>query len=90
MGWGHNPPKQPHHAASSCPDRPATCGWPEFDRDAPNPQTLRGALVSGPDEADRFHDRREDYVYTEVTLDYNAGFTGALAGLLQLQLKQHD
>ncbi|XP_011498432.1 PREDICTED: endoglucanase 10-like [Ceratosolen solmsi marchali] len=87
VGWGHNPPTQPHHAASSCPDKPTACGWSEFDRNAPNPQVLYGALVSGPDEADRFHDRREDYVYTEVTLDYNAGFTGALAGLLQLQAK---
>ncbi|XP_060815983.1 endoglucanase E-4-like [Bombus pascuorum] len=87
VGWGRNPPKQPHHAASSCPDRPAVCGWPEFDKDAPNPQILYGALVSGPDEADKFHDHREDYVYTEVTLDYNAGFTSALAGLLQLRVK---
>ncbi|XP_043788423.1 endoglucanase E-4-like [Apis laboriosa] len=87
VGWGRNPPKQPHHAASSCPDRPAICGWSEFDKDAPNPQILYGALVSGPDEADKFHDHREDYVYTEVTLDYNAGFTSALAGLLQLRVK---
>nr|XP_034183519.1 endoglucanase E-4-like isoform X2 [Osmia lignaria] len=87
VGWGRNPPKQPHHAASSCPDRPAVCGWSEFDKDAPNPQILYGALVSGPDEADKFHDHREDYVYTEVTLDYNAGFTSALAGLLQLRVK---
>lgn len=87
VGYGENPPKQPHHAASSCPDRPASCGWPNSDRDAPNPQILYGALVSGPDEADGFQDRREEYIYTEVTLDYNAGFTSTLAGLLQLQLQ---
>ncbi|KAG7197626.1 hypothetical protein KM043_013407 [Ampulex compressa] len=89
VGWGENPPKEPHHAASSCPDRPAPCGWPEFDRNESNPQVLYGALVSGPDEADKYHDHREDYVYTEVTLDYNAGFTSALAGLLQLQVQDH-
>lgn len=87
VGWGVNPPRQPHHAAASCPDRPAPCGWAEFDRRSPNPQVLSGALVSGPDEADKFRDFREDYVYTEVTLDYNAGFTSALAGLLQLLIK---
>ncbi|XP_012224814.1 endoglucanase E-4-like [Linepithema humile] len=87
VGYGKNPPTQPYHAAASCPDRPASCGWPDYGKDAPNPQILYGALVSGPDEADKFQDRREEYIYTEVTLDYNAGFTGALAGLLQLQLK---
>lgn len=87
VGYDKNSPKQPHHAASSCPDRPASCGWQEFSKNAPNPQILYGALVSGPDEVDLFKDCREEYAYTEVTLDYNAGFTSALAGLLQLQLK---
>lgn len=87
VGYGKNSPKQPHHAASSCPNRPAPCGWQEFSKNAPNPQILYGALVSGPDEVDSFKDCREEYAYTEVTLDYNAGFTSVLAGLLQLQLK---
>lgn len=87
VGYGKNPPTQPYHAAASCPNRPAPCGWPDYGKDTPNPQILYGALVSGPDEADQFQDRREEYIYTEVTLDYNAGFTSALAGLLQLQLK---
>ncbi|XP_046610202.1 endoglucanase E-4-like [Neodiprion virginianus] len=90
VGWGLNPPKQAHHAAASCPDRPAPCGWAEFNRTAPNPQILHGALVSGPDEADRFLDFREDYIYTEVTLDYNAGFTSAVAGLAQLLINPHE
>ncbi|KAL2742032.1 endoglucanase E-4-like isoform X2 [Vespula maculifrons] len=88
VGYGYNPPAQPHHAASSCPNKPAPCGWPEFDRQEPNPQILYGALVSGPDEADKFQDHREEYIYTEVTLDYNAGFTSVLAGLLQLRIKK--
>ncbi|KAH0954891.1 hypothetical protein HN011_010820 [Eciton burchellii] len=87
VGYGKDPPEQPHHSAASCPNRPAPCGWPELDRDMSNPQILYGALVSGPDVADQFQDRRDDYIYTDVTLDYNAGFTSALAGLLQLQLK---
>ncbi|KAL6256906.1 hypothetical protein P5V15_011841 [Pogonomyrmex californicus] len=87
IGYGNNPPKQPHHAASSCPNRPAPCGWQEFIKNTPNPHILYGALVSGPDEVDLFKDYRAEYIYTEVTLDYNAGFTSAVAGLLQLQLK---
>ncbi|XP_071443162.1 uncharacterized protein [Hetaerina americana] len=86
VGFGKNPPRQPHHAASSCPDRPSSCGWEAFSRRGPNPQTLRGALVSGPDENDYYEDQREEYVYNEVTLDYNAGFQSAVAGLRQLRL----
>ncbi|KAJ8676432.1 hypothetical protein QAD02_012219 [Eretmocerus hayati] len=88
VGWGNEYPRQPYHAASSCPDKPQTCGWPDFTRDAANPQLLLGALVSGPDENDNFRDKRDEFLYTEVTLDCNAGFTGALAALLQLHLDQ--
>ncbi|XP_029163087.1 endoglucanase 15-like [Nylanderia fulva] len=87
VGYGENSPKQPLHAASSCPDRPAPCGWADFDKNESNPQILYGALVSGPNENDKFHDQREEDLYTEVLINYNAGFTSALVGLLQLQLK---
>ncbi|XP_075218720.1 uncharacterized protein LOC142323236 [Lycorma delicatula] len=87
IGYGKNYPLQPHHAASSCPDRPKKCGWESFSVNAPNPQLLLGALVSGPDENDFYRDLREDYIYNEVTLDYNAGFQSAVAGLLDLQLR---
>jgi endoglucanase len=49
---------------------------------------LNGALVSGPDENDYYEDNREEYVYNEVTLDYNAGFQSAVAGLRQLLLEK--
>lgn len=86
VGYGKNSPKQPLHAASSCPDRPAPCGWADYDKNESNPQILYGALVSGPNENDEFNDHREEDIYTEVLINYNAGFTSALAGLLQLQL----
>jgi hypothetical protein len=35
-------------------------------------------------------DKREEYVYNEVTLDYNAGFQSAVAGLRHLQLEGID
>lgn len=44
--------------------------------------------MSGPDENDNYRDSREEYIYNEVTLDYNAGFQSAVAGLRQLQLLQ--
>lgn len=43
--------------------------------------------MSGPDENDYYEDVREEYIYNEVTLDYNAGFQSAVAGLRYLQLR---
>ena len=43
--------------------------------------TLWGALVGGPDLKDNHVDETKDYIYNEVTDDYNAGFCGDLAGL---------
>lgn len=51
---------------------------------------LNGALVSGPDANDYYEDLREEYIYNEVTLDYNAGFQSAVAGLLYWQIKEED
>ena len=73
VGYGNNPPQFAHHAA-------------------PNGQVLYGALVAGPagkkkDAANpdaTYNDKRNDYITNEVANDYNAGFTGALAGLYQL------
>ncbi|KAJ9511129.1 hypothetical protein QJQ45_013168 [Haematococcus lacustris] len=46
-----------------------------------------GALVGGPGNDDGYADVRNDYIRNEVTLDYNAGFTGALAGLHDSSLR---
>lgn len=83
VGFGQNPPTRPHHRSSSCPNRPEPCGQAAYDNPGPNPQTLYGALVGGPDENDYYEDNRGDYVKNEVATDYNAGFTSALAGLIQ-------
>lgn len=73
-------------ASSSCPSFPAPCGWDQFKSSEPNPQTLYGALVSGPDQNDHYEDVRQEFLYNEVTIDYNAGFQSTVAGLLQNQL----
>ena len=65
---------------SSCPWRPASCGWNDFNSGAPNPHVLQGALVGGPGEWDDYEDRRNDYVKNEVATDYNAAFQSVLAG----------
>lgn len=50
----------------------------------PNPQVLLGALVGGPSSSDGYTDVRSDFKSNEVAVDYQAGFAGALAGLVQL------
>lgn len=89
VGYGENPPTQPRHKASSCPSLPQLCEWRQAVEDKPNPQILYGALVSGPDFNDHFVDYRygnDTKLYTEVNIEYNAGFTGALAGLVELNV----
>ena len=82
VGFGADPPCREHHRASSCPDMPETCGDDDFESPDCNPQVLYGGLVGGPDENDLWQDDRGDYVHNEVALDYNAGFTSAVAYLV--------
>lgn len=83
VGVGKNPPTRPHHRAASCP--PGTSGWVHYESPKPNPHVIAGALVGGPKgPGDDYTDDRKDFQQNEVALDFNAGYTGALAGLLQL------
>ncbi len=79
VGFGTNSPKNEHH-------RGASGVWDGNVANAsPNRHILYGALVGGPESADdaNYKDIRTDYVGNEVALDYNAGFTGALARMYQ-------
>jgi hypothetical protein len=78
VGFGANPPVRPHHRAAS--------GVTDVTDPSPNRHVLYGALVGGPSAPDDFAyvDDRSNYITNEVALDYNAGFTGALAALAQL------
>lgn len=76
VGFGENPPENPHHrTAHGCWSNNLT-GPPETTR-----HTLYGALVGGPNSDDSYEDDRGNYVNNEVACDYNAGFSGALAAL---------
>ena len=79
VGYGTNAPQQPHHRGAS------GVGWEGFRNGLPNVHTLHGALVGGPDRPNDFSyaDQRSDYVRNEVAIDYNAGYSGALAFLAQ-------
>jgi hypothetical protein len=75
VGFGNNPPKNPHHRAA----HGSTTN--NINLPVDNRHTLFGALVGGPSAADdnAYADDRTDYISNEVALDYNAAFTGALA-----------
>ncbi|XP_046564700.1 endoglucanase 4-like [Haliotis rubra] len=88
VGFGKNPPQRPHHRGSSCPMMPAPCGWNDQRQPGPNPHTLFGALVGGPDKSGSYSDKRDDYVRNEVACDYNAAFQGAVAALKSLFLRK--
>ena len=67
---------------SSCPWKPAPCGWEQLKTWNDNPHVLEGALVGGPGElSGNFIDDRQRFEFTEVATDYNSGFVGAVAGL---------
>jgi endoglucanase len=75
IGFGQNYPQNPHH-------RTAHGSW---NNDITTPEKSRhilyGALVGGPDQNDSYQDNRKNFVQTEVAVDYNAAFTGAIAKL---------
>jgi endoglucanase len=74
VGFGDKYPQFPHHRAAS--------GWTQLETDGePEKHILYGGLVGGPDQNDNYTDNIEDYQHTEVAIDYNSGFVGALAGM---------
>eukprot|EP00879_Flechtneria_rotunda_P008972 GHRR01009394.1.p1 GENE.GHRR01009394.1~~GHRR01009394.1.p1 ORF type:complete len:572 (+),score=160.50 GHRR01009394.1:1204-2919(+) len=87
VGYGVNPPQRPHHRDSSCPPIGQECSWNDYNSPNPNPHTLFGALVGGPNREDTYKDDRNGYIMNEVATDYNAGFTGALAAAVSNSLK---
>ncbi|WP_225847157.1 glycoside hydrolase family 9 protein [Streptomyces sp. HPF1205] len=75
-GTNTNWPQNPHN-------RTAHGSWDQSMSDPPTTRHLDiGLLVGGPSSAnDSFTDDRQQYAMTEGALDYNAGFSGALAAL---------
>ncbi len=73
VGYNENSVKYPHHRAASGLTK---CEDPDEHR-----YVLYGALAGGPDGQDQHNDTTADWIYNEVTIDYNAAFVGACAGL---------
>ncbi|MDD6279076.1 MAG: glycoside hydrolase family 9 protein [Oscillospiraceae bacterium] len=75
VGYNANSVKFPHHRACSGLTK---CEDPDEHR-----YVLYGALAGGPDADDNHNDVTKDWIYNEVTIDYNAAFVGACAGLYE-------
>ena len=75
VGYNENSAAYPHHRASS--------GLTKCEDPDPQRYVLFGALAGGPDNQDRHDDITKNWTYNEVTIDYNAAFVGASAGLYE-------
>ena len=73
VGFNDTSVIHPHHRAAS--------GLTMAEDPADHKHVLYGALVGGPDADDLHNDITSDWIYNEVTIDYNAAFVGASAGL---------
>uniref|UniRef100_A0A1D1ZW54 Endoglucanase n=1 Tax=Auxenochlorella protothecoides TaxID=3075 RepID=A0A1D1ZW54_AUXPR len=88
VGVGSGYPLRPHHRAASIPAAAAGQGrvWQYHNSPDPNPHVLTGALVGGPVRGDDgYEDARPNFRGNEVAVDFNAGYTGALAGVLAME-----
>ncbi|MDE5945794.1 MAG: glycoside hydrolase family 9 protein [Oscillospiraceae bacterium] len=75
VGYNESSAKFPHHRAAS--------GLTKAEDTDKHRYVLYGALVGGPDDSDYHSDTTADWVLNEVTIDYNAAFVGACAGLYE-------
>ncbi len=78
VGMGNKWSQHPHHRAAQ-----GGQGYANNANTTPAKYVLLGALIGGPDVSDTFIDSVVEYQYTEVALDYNAGFVGALAAVVK-------
>ncbi|KAF2315036.1 hypothetical protein GH714_037633 [Hevea brasiliensis] len=89
VGYGPKYPQRIHHRGSlpSIAAHPAmiqcSSGFSFMNSESPNPNTLVGAVVGGPDQHDKFPDQRSDYEQSEPSTYINAPLVGALAYLAQ-------
>lgn len=75
VGYNENSVRFPHHRAASGLTK---CEDPDEHR-----YVLFGALAGGPGSSDEHNDMTSDWIDNEVTIDYNAAFVGACAGLYE-------
>lgn len=85
VGMGDSYPQAWHHRTSSGAwnDKWSNIGQTEGEDAKPHAHVLYGALCGGPDQQGKYSDKIGDYQYTEVAIDYNAGYTAALCAMVE-------
>jgi hypothetical protein len=85
IGMGDTYPQAWHHRTSSgvWNDKWSGIGLTEGEDAKSHAHTLYGALVGGPDSSGSYSDKIGDYQYSEVAIDYNAGYTAALCAMVE-------
>ncbi|XP_074318222.1 endoglucanase 11-like [Silene latifolia] len=93
VGFGARFPQRVHHRGSSLPSysrrrkfircMEGYTNW--YGHSKPNMNVLIGALVGGPDENDRFIDKRSNYAQTEACTYNTAPLVGVFARLFKLE-----
>ena len=85
VGFGESYPVHVHHRSSSIPWDGHQYSCEDGDKwlysEQPNPNTLLGAMVGGPDQHDKFLDDRKKPWFTEPSISSNAGLVAALIAL---------
>ncbi|HAE52816.1 MAG TPA: glycoside hydrolase [Ruminococcus sp.] len=76
VGYNSTAVKNPHHRAAS--------GLTMAEDPREQKHVLWGALAGGPDGNDSHSDSTNDWRENEVTIDYNAAFVGACAGMYEM------
>ncbi|KAG1339079.1 Endoglucanase 13 [Cocos nucifera] len=90
VGFGSNYAVKVHHRGASIVSinrdpKPVSCqqGFSDwFNKDAPNPNVLVGAIVGGPDASDGYSDSRSNYQQNEPATVNTAPFVGVLASIV--------
>ncbi|EFA80815.1 putative glycoside hydrolase [Heterostelium album PN500] len=86
IGYGNNYALFPHHRAAHNPVPQTSGGQLTINYPVATTYTLLGALIGGPSiQNPSYTDTRDNYIQNEPAIDYNAGFTGALAGLVNFE-----
>ncbi len=85
VGMGENYPQAWHHRTSSGAwnDKWSNIGQTEGEDAKPHAHVLYGALVGGPGQDGSYTDNIAQYQYSEVAIDYNAGYTSALCAMVE-------
>ena len=82
VGFNEDSAAYPHHRAAS--------GLSKCEDKDQQLYVLFGALCGGPDAQDGHNDVTKDWIYNEVTIDYNAACPGAAAGLYLKYKDQYE